>query len=133
VAGEKEMGIFIINTTEAGFHFILLAGNGQIIGTSQVYSSKDAALGGIEGVKKVAGVAAIEDTTMAGHEVAKNPKFVISPAANGKIHWNLQAPNGQVILSSQQYLSVKNALKGIASVQKNGPIGTLEEGIVIHK
>jgi uncharacterized protein len=120
------MGIYIITKSEAGFHFVLMAGNGQVVGTSEVYNSKEAALGGIEGVKKVAGIAAIEDDTVAGAKEVKNPKFVLKPSANGKVHWNLQAANGQAILTSQSYLSVKNALKGIASVKKNGPIGTLE-------
>ncbi len=43
------------------FMFNLKAGNGEIIATSQRYSSKDAALNGIESVKKNAGEAAIEE------------------------------------------------------------------------
>lgn len=121
------MGIFVVSTNGNGVHFILMVGNGETIGTSEVYNSKEAAKGAIEGIKKTAAGAAVEDETVKGYKVEKNPKFVIYPDAGGKIRWRLQAGNGQIVLASQAYLSVKNALKGIASVKKNAPIGTLEE------
>ncbi len=46
------MGKFVITQTEAGFHFVLKAGNGETIATSQVYTSKEACKKGIESVKK---------------------------------------------------------------------------------
>jgi uncharacterized protein YegP (UPF0339 family) len=46
-----------------GLHFNLLAVNGQVIATSEAYSSKEAALNGIESVKKNAPAAEIEDET----------------------------------------------------------------------
>ena len=36
------MGKFVIRKTAAGFHFVLKAGNGEIVATSQTYKSKDA-------------------------------------------------------------------------------------------
>ena len=46
-------------------------------------------------------------------------KFELKMIANGKIMFNLKAGNGEIILSSQQYKSKRNALKGIESVRKN--------------
>ena len=46
------MGKFVITQTESGFHFVLKAGNGETIATSQVYTSKEACKKGIESVKK---------------------------------------------------------------------------------
>ena len=46
------MGQFVIRKTAAGFHFVLKAGNGEIIATSETYKSKDAGKNGIESVKK---------------------------------------------------------------------------------
>ena len=46
------MGKFVIKTTATGFKFDLKAGNGQVILTSEVYTTKEACLKGIESVKK---------------------------------------------------------------------------------
>ncbi len=46
-------------------------------------------------------------------------KFRLSKAANGQFHFNLEAGNGQVILSSEQYKAKDSALNGIASVRRN--------------
>jgi Uncharacterized conserved protein len=121
------MGIFIIDEFGNGFRFLLMAGNGRVIGTSGVYNNKVAAMVGMEMVKKVIDVAGVEDETIPGFKSMANPKFVIKPDAYGRIRWNLQSFDGQAVLSSQSYLGIKNAKKGILSVQKNGPIGTLED------
>lgn len=46
-------------------------------------------------------------------------KFEIKTGKNGKVHFNLKASNGQVILSSEKYETRKAAEGGIASVKKN--------------
>lgn len=46
------MGKFVIRKTDAGYHFVLKAGNGEIIATSETYQSKESCKGGIESVKK---------------------------------------------------------------------------------
>jgi uncharacterized protein len=57
-------GKFVLKRgTTGGFHFNLLAGNGQVIATSQHYESKASALNGIKSVQTNAPDAAIEDET----------------------------------------------------------------------
>ena len=46
-------------------------------------------------------------------------KFVVKTAKNGKVHFNLKASNGQIILTSEKYESRASAVKGIESVKKN--------------
>ena len=47
------MGKFEISTNDKGqYHFVLKAGNGQVIATSQMYKSLESAKAGIESVKK---------------------------------------------------------------------------------
>jgi uncharacterized protein YegP (UPF0339 family) len=46
------MGKFVIKTTATGIKFDLKAGNGQVILTSEVYTTKAACQNGIESVKK---------------------------------------------------------------------------------
>ena len=45
------------------FHFNLLATNGQVILSSEMYKAKDSALNGIESVQKNAPSAVIDDQT----------------------------------------------------------------------
>jgi len=57
-------GKFVLKKgTAGGFHFNLLAGNGQVIATSQHYESKASAMNGIKSVQTNAPDAAIEDET----------------------------------------------------------------------
>jgi uncharacterized protein len=55
---------FVLKKNAKGqFHFVLKAANGEIIATSETYSSKSAATNGIESVKKNAGTAKVDDQT----------------------------------------------------------------------
>jgi uncharacterized protein YegP (UPF0339 family) len=57
-------GKFVLKKGASGkFHFNLHAANGQIIATSEAYNSKEAALSGIESVKKNAPDARVDDET----------------------------------------------------------------------
>ena len=46
-------------------------------------------------------------------------KFEVKTGKNGKVHFNLKAMNGQVILTSEKYETRKACEGGIASVRKN--------------
>lgn len=62
--GETVAGKFELKKGSSGkFHFNLLATNGQVIATSEAYESKQAALNGIESVKKNAPGAEVDDQT----------------------------------------------------------------------
>lgn len=47
-------------------------------------------------------------------------KFVIKTGKDGQKYFNLKAGNGEVILSSEGYVSMTGCNRGIASVKKNG-------------
>lgn len=51
------------NSKSGAPYFVLKAGNGEIIGKSEMYSSASAMEGGIASVKKNAPAAGVEDTT----------------------------------------------------------------------
>lgn len=88
------------------YHFNLLAGNGQIIFSSQMYKSKDAAKNGIASVKKNGG-----DGT----------RFERKESKTGSPYFVLKAGNNQVIGQSEQYNSKAAMENGINSVIKNAP------------
>jgi hypothetical protein len=57
-------GKFVLKQGTTGkFHFNLVAGNGQVIATSEAYESKAAAMNGIKSVQTNAPDAKVEDET----------------------------------------------------------------------
>ncbi|MBE5864386.1 MAG: DUF1508 domain-containing protein [Lachnospiraceae bacterium] len=113
------MGKFVIKETKTGIKFDLKAGNGEVIATSEVYSTEAACKNGIASVTKNAPVAAIEDQTVEGFATAKNPKFEIYTDKGGEYRFRLKAANGQIIATSEGYKAKKSCENGIESVKKN--------------
>ena len=106
-------GKFELTKSEKGqFHFHLKAGNGEIILSSEMYESKQAALNGIASVQ-----------TNAPHE----ERFDRKTNKADKPYFNLKAANHQIIGSSQAYTSEESRDKGIESVKKNGVTTTIED------
>ena len=115
------MGKFAVKETKSGIKFDLLATNGQVVASSQVYSSKATCLSGIESVKANAPVANLEDQTVEGFTVQKNPKFELYSDKAGEFRFRLKAKNGQIIATGEGYKTHANCVKGIESVKKNAP------------
>ncbi len=107
------MGTFVFKSTEAGFRFNLKADNGQVILTSETYTTKAACQNGIESVKTNAG---------------EDGNYDRLTASDGKFYFNLKAANRQVIGTSQMYESAAGRDNGIESVKTNAPqAGVVEE------
>lgn len=125
------MGKFVIKETKTGIKFDLKAGNGEVIATSEVYTTKAACIKGINSVKKNSPVAEIEDQTVEPIETKKNPKFEMYTDKAGEIRFRLKATNGQIIAVSEGYKAKAGAINGIESVKKNAPeaeiVDTTEE------
>ncbi len=99
------MGKFVIKKrTNGDFQFNLKADNGQVILSSQGYSSKAACENGIDSVKTNA---------------PDNNKFDKLNSSNGKFYFNLKAANSQIIGTSEMYESHAARDNGIESVKKN--------------
>ena len=113
------MGKYVVNTVKTGVKFNLVAANGQVIGTSEVYSTEKSCLAGIESVRKNAPAAAIEDQTKEGFVQEKNPKFEVYADKKGEFRFRLKAKNGEIILVGEGYKAKASCLNGIASIQKN--------------
>ena len=112
------MGKFVVKKTATGVKFDLKASNGQVIATSEVYSSEAACLKGIESVKNNS-VGGVEDQTVENYEVLKHPKFEIYKDKAGEFRFRLKAKNGEVIAVSEGYKAKPSCLNGIESVRKN--------------
>ena len=120
------MGKFIMKKTNTGVKFDLKAGNGEVIATSEVYTSDAACQQGIESVKKNAPVAAVENQTVEGYEAQKHPKFEVYTDKAGEFRFRLKATNGQIIATSEGYKSLSGCMNGIESVKKNAPDAPVE-------
>ena len=98
-------GKFEISKRKNGeFQFNLKAGNGQVILTSEGYSSRDACNNGIDSVRRHAKAVA---------------NFDKKTAKDGSPYFSLMAGNGQSIGKSEMYRSSTSRDKGIASVMRN--------------
>ncbi|WP_300618514.1 YegP family protein [Dokdonella sp.] len=99
-------GWFELSKSSDGQHrFVLKAGNGEIILTSELYAAKASAENGITSVQ----------TNSPNEE-----RYERKTASNGKAFFNLKAANHQVIGTSQMYASEASRETGIKSVQANG-------------
>jgi uncharacterized protein YegP (UPF0339 family) len=106
-------GKFEIYKDKAGEHrFRLKAGNGEIIMSSQGYSSKDGCMNGVDSVKRNAG----------------NPdRFKKTTTDSGKFRFCLCASNGQTIGTSQSYKSESGRDNGIGSVGRSAADASIDD------
>lgn len=121
------MGKFVIRNTATGVKFDLKAGNGEVIATSEVYSSEDACRKGIASVQKNAPAAAVENQTAEGYKEEKHPKFEVYTDKAGEFRFRLKATNGQIIAVSEGYKALASCMNGIESVKKNAPDAEIVE------
>ena len=121
------MGKFVVRKTNTGIKFDLKAGNGEVIATSEVYSSAASCRAGIASVQKNAPVAGVENQTVEGFEKIKHPKFEIYTDKAGEFRFRLKATNGQIIAVSEGYKAKASCENGIASVKKNAVDAPVEK------
>lgn len=93
------------------FYFRLKAKNGEIILSSEGYTSKQNAQQGIKSVKT--------NATIDDHYELKDHL--------SNYTFNLKAANGEIIGRSENYTSEAARQTGMASVKKNAPDATVED------
>ena len=113
------MGKFVIRETNTGVKFDLKAGNGEVIATSEVYTTESACKKGIASVQRNAPVANVENQTVEGYAAEKHPKFEVYTDKAAEYRFRLKATNGQVIAVSEGYKALAGCMNGIESVKKN--------------
>ncbi|OAL80900.1 hypothetical protein AY606_15000 [Acinetobacter sp. SFB] len=106
-------GWYEISQTDDGqYRFVLKAGNGEVILSSELYKAKASVQIGIESVQK---------------NSTEDERFERLEAKNGKPYFNLKAVNYQIIGRSQFYSSEQSRAKGIESVKKNASTTKIKE------
>ena len=121
------MSKYVIRPVTGGVKFDLRAANGQVIATSEVYSTPAACRKGIESVRKCAGAAGLEDQTADGFKHLSNPKFELYADKAGQFRFRLKARNGKIIAASESYTTKAGCENGIESVRANAAQSEISE------
>lgn len=123
------MSKFVIRNVASGIKFDLKATNGQVIATSEVYTTEAACRNGIASVQKNAPIAGVENQTEENYATVSHPKFEMYQDKAGEYRFRLKATNGQVIAVSEGYTAKASCINGIESVKKNAAEAEIvEEG-----
>ena len=107
------MGKFVVKQTKTGFKFDLKANNGEVIATSEVYTTEAACMNGLE------------DQTVENYEAKTHPKFEMYSDKAGEYRFRLKARNGEIIAVSEGYKAKVSCIAGIESVHRNAPTATV--------
>jgi uncharacterized protein YegP (UPF0339 family) len=99
-------GYFVLKRSGTQFMFNLHAGNHEVILTSEQYTTKASAEGGIAAVQKYS---------------ADEARYMRKTAKDGSHYFTLVAANGESVGRSEMYSTAQARDKGIESVRTNGP------------
>ncbi len=102
----------ISKTTNGKFHFVLKAGNGEVILSSQTYADLDGATQGVASVRE---------------NGPQDARFQRLSSARGEPYFNLVAANGQIVGKSEMYSSERARDNGIESVKRNAADAVLDD------
>ena len=107
------MGKFEIKKDKSGqFRFNLKAVNGQVILSSEAYTTKPSCENGISSVRT---------------NSQEDGKYDRKTAKDDSPYFNLKASNGQIIGTSEMYSGTSAMENGIASVKSNAPDAAVED------
>jgi uncharacterized protein YegP (UPF0339 family) len=107
------MGKFLIRKqTNNQFRFIMKAGNGQTILTSEAYRTKESCLNAIGYLREHA---------------ADNNRYQFKKSFNQKHYFNVTGANDEIIGSSEMYESSSGRDVGIGLIKVNAPIALIED------
>jgi uncharacterized protein YegP (UPF0339 family) len=102
----------VSKSSNGQFRFVLKAANAETILTSELYTTRAAADGGIASVQTNSPL---------------DERYEKKTTKDGHPYFNLKAANHQIIGSSESYSSDSACDKGIASVKTNGPTKVIKD------
>ena len=113
--GNDKRQFDVKQASNGDYFFNLRAANNEIIGTSQMYSSKSNAERGARTVRSL-----VRISRNASQAAPRRESFELFTGEDGKSYFHLRAGNGEIMLGSQAYTASSSARGGIASVLANG-------------
>ncbi len=112
--GQQTDAYQLLQAVNGQWYFNLLGGNWQVVGTGELYVSKENAERGL------ATVAAVVEHATYGRASTAGARFQIFLGLDGQYYFHLRAGNGAIVLQSEGYTTKQSAQKGQASVLSNG-------------
>lgn len=128
-------GKFEINKSKDGkkFFFNLYASNKVGIATSQMYSSAQSALNGVNSVIANAEKAPVEDQSLKSYETLPYPKWELYVDNGGKYRFRLCASNGSCVCHSQGYTTKAACKNGIDSIIRSSKNAEIDKTYIAKK
>jgi len=112
--GGLESRYEIFEGADGQYYVNLKAGNGQVIGSTEGYTTKQSAKGGVEAcIRAVA-------TYLEHWATNTGARFEVFEGKSGEFFFNLHAANGKIVLVSEAYQTEASALNGAFAVAENG-------------
>jgi len=105
----------VLKASNGQYYFNLVAGNGQIVGTSELYSTKSNATKGVNAVKALI----VKQLRTEAAETG-GAEFAVYEGKDGDSYFHLRAANGEIVLASEGYVDEDGAMGGIETVRTNG-------------
>ena len=128
-------GKFEINKSKDGkkFFFNLYASNKVGIATSQMYSSAQSALNGVNSVIANAEKAPVEDQSLKTYTTLPYPKWELYVDNGGKYRFRLCASNGSCVCHSQGYTTKAACKNGIDSIIRSSKNAEIDKTYIAKK
>jgi uncharacterized protein YegP (UPF0339 family) len=118
VSNGVDLASFQVSEASDGeYYFNLVAPNNEVIGTSQLYSTKSNAT---RGTKAVQTLLSHTGATPRSTPAPKLQRFEVFQGEDRQYYFHLRAGNGEIVLTSEGYTTKASALSGVSSVQTNG-------------
>ena len=114
------MSKFIIKKAKTGLMFNFVASNGEVVATSEVYTTKKACKNGLASVQRNSGADVENLEDKAGVHV-KGAKYETYKDKRGEFRFRLKATNGQIIAVGEGYKALASCMNAIKSIKTNAP------------
>ena len=119
IASVKTNGILVERfedrvAVDGSSYFVLKAGNGAVIGVSQMYPTA------ANNTRAINAIVAVLKLSFTQGPVVIGARFETFKGLDSKYYFHARAGNGEIVLQSQAYTSSTSAKNGVASVQTNG-------------
>jgi uncharacterized protein YegP (UPF0339 family) len=115
--GNDKRNFEVNQALNGDWYFNMIAANGQVIGSSELYSTKSNAE---RGARTVRALVRLLRAPLATKAAPTHQAFEIFKGEDGQVYFRLRSANGEIMLSSEGYVAKSGAENGVASVKANG-------------
>lgn len=123
---------FVIKKAKDGLTFSFVSASGDILASSEVYTTKVSTKAGIASVQKNAG-ASIEDQTQEDYEAVKTPKWQIFKDKAGGFRFRLIATNGKNVVHTSAFKTFEDAKKALSSLKRTAAAAPIEDQSLVRQ